>query len=73
MALVLLALIVQRLNSGFYFCTLDSPFRQDVSSFLLVQRLDCFGWLYLSMDFEYSYMHIHWLDEYALNFISSVV
>ena len=51
----------------------DELFRQDISSFLLVQRLDCFGWLYLSMDFEYSYVHVHWLDEYALNFISSVV
>jgi len=35
MALVLPALIVQRLNSWFYFCPWDSPFRQDVSSFSL--------------------------------------
>ena len=52
---------------------------------LLVQRLDCLGWLYLSLDFEYSFVRAfscplvgwrfsrvylaHWLDEYTLSLI----
>ena len=70
------ALIIQRFDSQFSFSSIGLTFRQDVSNFLLVQRLDCFGWLYYPWTLNIlmcMYFCFHWLDEYALSFISSLV